>query len=117
MEGPNTARLKPAQVVKRSLISPDFMVLQGKWGSGVRPKHTSFAGAGREVFGVGEKGDRVNAHCLGEFFQDIHGRGILSALDHADIVAVDAGLIGQVFLRQTLFFADTADIGRDRLPK
>jgi hypothetical protein len=50
-----------------------------------------------------QEGDGLDAQAFGELFQDIHSRGILAARYDADIVPVDAGLVGQVFLRQTLF--------------
>lgn len=46
---------------------------------------------------------RIDGKGLGQRLQGIDGRRVLLALDHADIVAVESGQVGELLLREPAF--------------
>ena len=77
------------------------------WGglSGTRPA----------LLAPAEKFGGIDFEDFRELFEHVDSRGVLFPLQHSDIVAVDAGTISKLLLRQPLGMPDAAQISRDDL--
>ena len=70
-----------------------------------------------EGFSTLDQPDHFYLESLGKCFQGVYGRGILLALDHADIIAIDPGAVGELFLRKPTFQPKSLEIARQDPPE
>lgn len=68
-------------------------------------------------FGPFEKCDGIDFENGCELFEHVDGCGMLFALEHADIVAVDLGTISKFLLRQAFGMSQPTQVPGDDLPQ
>ena len=64
-----------------------------------------------------EEFDRVCLKDLGELFKHVDGCGMLFALEHPNVVAIDARTVGKLLLRHAFGMSQSSQIRGDDLPQ
>ena len=98
VEAAELVRAAPAKARKKTAVEPRF---RDDCGSRLAP----------------EEFDRVRLKDLGELLQHVDGRGVLFALQHANIVAIDARTVGKLLLRHAFGMSQSSQIRGDDLPQ
>ena len=64
-----------------------------------------------------EELDGFDLQRLGKAFQGVDSRSIFLSLDHADVIAIETGQVGELLLCEPAFLAQSLEISRHDSPE